>query len=314
MPTRSLLNHSLVLIALGASLAGCGSFTNSDVGWGPRIGFRPDDPSFKTTRNVSVGGEEKRVGLPDATRTWCDELDTYIVYGLNLKEAYRTRATQNRSWIYASVLIALGVATAGGALAAASAASAGTLAIMGLSGAFAAGAFASIDNAQLANVYTVAANEIGTALACAEYRLTNVKERGCNAELGYLTLAVANARNTLETARTTSAAGALARATAEKKLLDQEITKIQAAKDAADKKEAVDKASTELATARKAEEGKKNEADKTPADATKARELGEATATVKQKEKALDEKKVEAAIAAMRLKVEGCEMDPPTPK
>src|SRR5207249_1766412 len=152
---------------------------------------------------------------------------------------------QNRSWIYVAGVTGLGVAAASGGLAAAGAAAAGTLGLLAISGGFTAGVFATIDNAELANVYTVAANDIGTALANTQARIARCSRsrEECSAELAYLSNRVTNARNTLETARTTSAAGALARAAAAKKLLDEEITKVQAqveaekkAKEAAEKK------------------------------------------------------------------------------
>src|SRR5262245_51777703 len=241
----------LMLITFAVSLTSCGSFTNSDIHWGPRLGFRPDDPTF------TVAAEP------------CEALKKYIEYAVNLKEAYRSRATQNRTWIYVAALTGLGVAAASGALAAATAVAAGTLALLAISGGFTASVFATIDNSELANVYTVAANDIGAALTHAEGRVARCpgSEEECKAELAYLMDAVTTARNTLETARTSSAAGALARATAQKKLLDEEIAKVQQeqaaaqakAKDVADKREAANKAQADADAARKvANETKEN--------------------------------------------------------
>src|SRR5262249_30335758 len=144
----------LTLVVLGVSLTSCGTFTNPDVNMGPRLGFRPDDPSF-TVKPADP----------------CQALTDYIKYAVNLKEAYRTRATQNRSWIYVAAFTGLGVAAASGALAAATAVAAGTLALLAISGGFTASTFATIDNSELANVYTVAANDIGMALSNAESRI-----------------------------------------------------------------------------------------------------------------------------------------------
>src|SRR5215813_4306501 len=216
----------LTLGVLGAILAGCGTFGNPDISFGSRIGLRPDDPRFIVEPADPCAG-----------------LTAYIAYAVDLKEAYRTRATQNRSWLYVAGIVGLGVAAASGGLGIAGAA-AGTIALLSVSGGFSAGAFATINNSELANVYTVAANDIGTALANTQARITRFSRsrEECSAELAYLSNRVTGARNTLETARTDSAAGALARATAAKKLLDEEITKAleaeKSAKEAAEKKAA----------------------------------------------------------------------------
>jgi hypothetical protein len=294
----------LMVIVLAATLTGCGSFTNKDIGWGPRIGFRPDEPTFKvlTAKEKAKPTESKIETAP------CDLLNEYLVYGLNLKEAYRTRATQNRSWIYVAAITGLGVAAASGALAAASAAAAGTLALLAISGGFTAAAFATIDNSELADVYTVAANDINTALACTELRLTaaladckdklDCQDQSCSAQLGYLTFATANARNNLETARTRSAAGALARASAQRTLLDQEITKAQQAKEAADKAEAARKAKAEAVVATEEANAAKKKAEQAPQDANAKAEADKLenraqkqTAEAKAKEKDAEETK-----------------------
>jgi hypothetical protein len=274
----------LTLIVFGATLTGCATFSNSDLYWGSRFGFRPDDPSFTVQ--------------PDDP---CDALRKYITYAVNLKEAYRTRATQNRTWIYVAAIAGLGVAAASGALAAASAVAAGTLALLAISGGVTASTFATLDNSELANVYTVAANDIGTALGNAEARIARCPSKEeCSAELAYLTNAVTTARNTLETARTASAAGALARATAQKTLLDQEIAKVQAqvdaqakAKEAADKKEAAAKARAEANTA--AKDAKNAPSDKDAAD--KARESSQ-NAAAKEREPDEAAAKLQAASEA----------------
>jgi len=266
----------LTLIVFAVGLTSCGSFSGP-IEFGPRLGFRPDDPI---------------VGVKSADP--CADLKEFVTYAVNLKEAYRTRATQNRTWIYVAALTGLGVAAASGALAAATAVAAGTLGLLAISGGFTASVFATIDNAELANVYTVAANDIGSALANAEGRVARCPApEECKAELAYLTNAVAAARNTLETARTSSAAGALARATAQKKLLDDEIAKVQAqldaqakAKDAVDKRAAAEGAKADAVNARTKATNLKEQAkaksigdpEKVPAeDKAKAAE-GEATA------------------------------------
>jgi hypothetical protein len=282
----------LTLIALGTILTGCGmlgSFTNTDITRGSRIGLRPDDPVI----NVK----------PDDS---CDELKRYVVYAVNLKEAYRARTTQNRSWIYVAGATGLGVAAASGGLAAAGAAGAGTLGLLAISGGFTSGVFATINNAELANVYTVAANDIGTALANTQGRIVRCSQsrEECSAEVTYLSNRVTSVRNTLETARTSSAAGALARAAASKKLLDEEITKVQAqveaenkAKEAAQKKAAATAAQGE-ADAKKAQaETDKDAADKTPKGPVKDKAEKKAEESA-QEAKVAEKKAADAAEAA----------------
>src|SRR5215470_10155136 len=238
----------LTLLVLGAILTGCGTFNNPGISFGSRIGLRPDDPQFTVASATD--------------RDSCKRLDDYVAYAVDLKEAYRTRATQNRTWLYVAGIVGLGVAAAAGGLGVAGAA-AGTIALLAVSGGFTAGAFATIDNAELANVYTVAANDIGNAIANVEGRVTRCRgSEECRGQLGYLTQTVTNARNTLETARTASAAGALARAAAQKKLLDDEITKVQAQVAAAAKtKEDKDADKEDAAAKRKAATEAQTEAD-----------------------------------------------------
>jgi len=176
---------------------------------------------------------------------------------------------------------------------------AGTLALLAISGGFTASTFATIDNSELANVYTVAANDIGMALSNAESRIARCSfPEECSAQLAYLMGMVTTARNTLETARTSSAAGALARATAQKKLLDEEIAKVQAqaeaqakVKEAADKREAANKAKNEADAAKKeAAEAKDNANTAAQADAPDAKD--KATAAKNADDKAVEADKV----------------------
>ena len=240
----------LTLMALGMILTGCGtlgSFNNPNISLGSRIGLRPDDAVI----NV----------MPANT---CDELTRYVAYAVDLKEAYRTRTTQNRMWLYVGGVTGLAVAAASGGLAAAGAAAAGTLGLLAISGGFTAGALATIDNAELANVYTVAANDIDVALTTTQGRINRCSrtQEECGAEITYLSNRVMSARNTLETARTASAAGALARAAAAKKLLDEEISKVQEQVEKEKKnKEAEDKKAAAAAAQADADAKKKDAED-----------------------------------------------------
>jgi hypothetical protein len=248
-------------LLLAMMLAGCGSFSG-DIDFGPRIGFRPDAPTFQ------VPGAVQRPDKPDKKVDSCTALKEYFRYAENLKESYRVRATQNRTWIYVAAVTGLGVAAASGALAAATAVAAGTLALLAISGGFTSATFATIDNSELANVYTVAANNIGKAMANVEARVTRCPgEVECAAQLAYLTTTITDARNTLETARTSSAAGALARATAQKTLLDQEITKASADLKARTAADAAKKAKADEVAATAAHDDARAKADAIAANA-----------------------------------------------
>ena len=274
----------LAVLPLAMMLAGCGSF-KGDIDFGPRMGFRPDDPPARVP-GASQPKEPK--DTKDAVNA-CTALQEYIRYAQNLKESYRVRTTQNRSWIYVAAVVGLSVAAASGALAAATTVAAGTLALLAISGGFTSATFATIDNSELANVYTVAANNIGKAIANAEARVTRCpNEVDCAAQLAYLTTAITDARNTLETARTASAAGALARATAQKTLLDEEIAKASADLKAKSAEEAVNKAKAAEATATAEHETAKAKADAIPDAAPgKATAVSEANAKKETKDKAV---------------------------
>jgi hypothetical protein len=274
-------------LLLATMLAGCGSF-RGDIDFGPRIGLRPDAPTFRV--QGAVQQSDKDVVDP------CTALQGYIKYAENLKEAYRTRATQNRTWIYVAAVTGLGVAAASGALAAATAVAAGTIALLAISGGFTAATFASIDNSELANVYTVAANNMGKAIANVEARVTRCpsNQAECAAQLAYLTTAISNARNTLETARTSSAAGALVRATAQKTLLDQEIAKASADLKARTAAEAAKKAKADEAAATAAHDTARAKADAIP---TEGPAKAAAESEAKDKKDAKDKAAVEAKLA-----------------
>jgi len=154
----------------------------------------------------------------------CLAYKEYAKYAQQLQEAYHSRSTQNRGWLYVAGILGLGVAAASGGLAAASAATVGTLGLLSISGAFAAGSFATINNEALALSYTVAGNSIDKALADSRSALPN-----CTTALASLVGNVSDARRHLEVARTDNAAGALARARDALKLLNEQVVAVQAA-------------------------------------------------------------------------------------
>ncbi len=184
------------------------------------MGWRPDEPPLGTTRD----------GTP--TKSACDEYLAYDAYAQDLQEAYHTRASQNRFWIYGAGILGLGAAAASGGLAAAGAATVGTLALLSISGGFSAGFFATIDNPTLADIYTIAANKIDVALkdARAKTPATRTGET-CKQALDGLRAAVSDARTKLEEARTDTAKAALQRAAAQQEALQSLAAQIQQAGD-----------------------------------------------------------------------------------
>jgi hypothetical protein len=195
---------------VGAILCGCSS---------AMMGIRPSEPPVRVT---AVTAETRAT----AETKVCDEYIAYVEYARNLQEAYHSRATQNRWWIYGAGIIGLGAVAAGAGLAAASAATVGTMALLGIGGGFSAGVFATLDNSTLADIYTIAAIRVDTALKDA-YEKLPVDARGnryadytkCNEALRSLRGAVSDARSRLERARTDSAMAAVERALHQQQVL-----------------------------------------------------------------------------------------------
>ena len=210
MPGR-IMRHPLALlflfVAVGTVVSGCttaGTTFRSDMTW-QRFGIRPDEP---------------KLGVP-ANQSTCQEYMQYAAYAQRLMEAYHSRASQNRGWIYIAGITGLGVAAASGGLAAAATVGAGTLALLSLSGGFAAGTFATINNEELAHSYTIAVNRVDRALNSADAMLPPAARFGspdaCGQALAHLKNGVLVARTKLEDARTHNALGALDRATEQQK-------------------------------------------------------------------------------------------------
>jgi hypothetical protein len=127
------------------------------------------------------------------------------------------------------------VAAASGGLAVAGVA-AGTIGLLAISGGFAAGSFAVVNNNALAFSYTVAANSIDEALKSARGQLVFVDRNdankgsapaSCADALRTLITGVSNARTRLEVARTDNAAGALVRAKDQLNILSQQIATVE---------------------------------------------------------------------------------------
>lgn len=198
--------HRLVGIALlGLVFCGCAS-----------VGWRPNEPALG-----------KKLDGTSTTEA-CDEYLAYDKYAQELQESYHSRASQNRFWIYGAGILGLGVVAASGGLAAAGAATVGTLALLSISGGFSASVFATIDNPTLADIYTIAANKVDTALRDARAKIpANRTGPTCKEALDDLRAKVSDARTRLEEARTDSAKAALQRAAAQQEALKKLAAEIQ---------------------------------------------------------------------------------------
>jgi hypothetical protein len=146
-------------------------------------------------------------------------LDAYLNYSRDLQEAYHSRASQNRWWIYVAGTLGLATIAVSGGLAAA-AASTTAIAIVAISGGFSSGFFAFLGNDILAGNYTAAANSVDDAIASAA--VSKADSDQCAAAYVALVKGVSVAATQLEEDRTMSAAEALKRANTEKATLSKQ--------------------------------------------------------------------------------------------
>jgi len=154
-------------------------------------------------------------------------LDEYLNYSRDLQEAYHSRASQNRFWIYVAGTLGLATIAASGGLAAA-AVSTTTIAIVAFAGGFYSSFFAFLGNTDLAQDYTTAADAVSTADSNARAAAALDKAQ-CAQAYADLVKAVSNAANQLEDARTTSAVAALKRAKEQNADLSAKVDTLQAA-------------------------------------------------------------------------------------
>lgn len=202
------------LAALAWILSGCAAATSRMDLFPQHLGFRPDEP--KIADNATA----------------CGEYLTYVDYAEKLQEAYHSRATQNRWWIYVAGIVGLGVGAASAGLGIAGAAAA-SIALLAVSGGFTAASFATIDNQDLAKIYTIAATRVDTAFKDADAQLTVSSDKrygdaaACGRALLTLKQGLWEARTMLEEARTNTAVAALIRAREEQKTLTKIIASAQ---------------------------------------------------------------------------------------
>ncbi|HKX05197.1 MAG TPA: hypothetical protein VJX71_22075 [Methylomirabilota bacterium] len=95
-------------------------------------------------------------------------------WSADMEESYLARSSQNRWWIYVAGTLGLATVAASGGLAAAGAVGLGTIALLNVSGGFATGFFAVLNNSDLATAYTLAASDIATARSEATQRIEEV--------------------------------------------------------------------------------------------------------------------------------------------
>jgi len=196
---KGMLTRVVSLAAVALLLTGCAG-----------LGIRPSEPEYNT----------------DEPKKACGEFAAYADYTRKLREAYLSRATQNRFWIYASGTTALSTVAATAAIAVASSPSGGTIALVSLGGGLLSGVFAMADNPTLADIYTIATSNLNNSLkeADAELKLNEAgnrfrDEQACAAALQKLRSGVTEVTNNLERARTDSAVAAVQRAAAQTKRL-----------------------------------------------------------------------------------------------
>lgn len=149
-----------LLVAASFLSSGCGTF-------GTYLGVRPDSPAITPSSNVKkeCARREGNSNVVTPLTLGCEGYLSHVEWAQQLDQAYRTRATMNEWSIYLAGTIALGALSAVGGLGIAAAASTTTIGLIGVSSGFAAGFFGLLNNSARAGFYTVAANDIASALA-----------------------------------------------------------------------------------------------------------------------------------------------------
>lgn len=200
--------------------AGCGTMF-------PRyLGMRPDAPDVAASSDIQA--ECKHRHEVPADQVACERYLAHVQWARQLAEAYRSRATLNEWAIYTAGTIALAGLSVVGGLGLAAAASASTIGLVGVSTGFASGFFAFMDNRTRAGFYTVAANDLSTALAKAT-QTVGVSPTAAQYDEATKALAdsVSRTANQLESQRSSAAAAAAASQQIQKAQRDlQELTKI----------------------------------------------------------------------------------------
>jgi hypothetical protein len=230
--SRAAFGTAVAVAVLTTALSGCALPSRYS------FGVRPDVPVGAPAPEIDAGCKTMHPGTAAEEYRGCLDFNSVVKWSADLEEAYRSRATLNRWAIYVAGTLGLATVAASGGLAAASAAGVGTLALLSISGGFSTGFFAFLNNGELANMYTIAAGEIATARSDARRLVDETLAAKGNVAHAYfsqtavLRVAVTNARNKLETARTSDAMAAILRAQHERDQLQKEIDKVKTARTA----------------------------------------------------------------------------------
>src|SRR5882724_2458591 len=157
----------LIVAVLGSLLlCGCGHMP-SRYSFGVRPDVTPSEPPPDTVvekclrrhpTSAGAGVIAKTATTPDQIA--CVEFEGVQQWSADMEESYLARSTQNRWWIYVAGALGLATVAASGGLAAAGAVGLGTIALLNVSGGFATGFFAVLNNSDLATIYTLAAADI----------------------------------------------------------------------------------------------------------------------------------------------------------
>ena len=201
-----------LLVAVSFLSTGCGTF-------GTYFGVRPDSPAITPSGNVTKecarreGNSQGRSNSVSPLGLACEGYLSHVEWAQQLDQAYRTRATMNEWSIYLAGTIALGALSAISGLGLAAAASTTTIGLIGVSSGFASGFFGMLNNSTRAGFYTVAANDIASALAEAARTVgTPPTAQSYTAATVILHDKVGTAAAWLETKRSEAAAAAAAAA------------------------------------------------------------------------------------------------------
>jgi len=171
--------RAIAVIGLSLWLPGCSPMSRA------RLGIRPDLPASAVSSDCA------------------SQFDDLVDYSQTLREAYRTRASGNRFWIYVAGTMALGTLAATGGLAAAGAATL-SIALLSVSGGFTSGVFAVVNNSTLASVYTISENKVADSIVAAK----KAYPASCENAKNDLLRDVTAAENQLDRARTDAALAA----------------------------------------------------------------------------------------------------------
>ena len=216
---QSRLRKGMMVAAMASLLtgAGCSPIRKAN------LGIRPDPAALSFGAPCKpVEGEDSAPNSSPLPCTSCENFDRLMSHATILQEAYHSRASQNRAWIYVGGTLALGTLSATGGMGAAVVAGL-SIALLSIFGGFSSGVFAILNNSELADVYTICANRLAVAIAESQAKIDfdaegRIIPSTCESAFNHLQGEIAAASTDLETARTNNAVASVMRAQAQ---LDQ---------------------------------------------------------------------------------------------